>query len=352
MKGPRITILTSLIIFAVVLAAGGCFEKAADMREPLPEIVWPKPPEIPRIRFVNSVSRPEELRITEGVLKRFFRYLGGKTERSMVAPYGVETDSSGRLYIVDRFLLTVHVFDVPKNKYHTFPANRATLISPIDIAIDEERGFIYVTDSKGGIVKVFKDMGKEFVDELGREVLDRPTGIAINAKTSELLVVDTLSANIFRYELSSRRLKGIFGGNGTKEGKFHYPTNIYVAGDGTILVSDSLNFRIQVFSPEGRFLRSFGSAGDGPGYFSRPRGVAADSDGNIYVVDGLFDNVQVFDREGRLLMAFGGPGHGYGEFWLPTGIFIDKKDMIYVSDSYNKRVQVFQYLKEKVLLNR
>jgi DNA-binding beta-propeller fold protein YncE len=311
-------------MLAICLVAGGCFKRVAEEREP---------------------PKPEDLQIRAGMFRRFFDYLLGKTEGAIVAPYGVETDSSGRLYIVDTFLKNIHVFDTKANEYDIFSTKGAALESPIDIAIDEERGYIYVTDSKGGTVKLFKETGEEFVGEIGKGVLERPTGVAINERTSELLVVDTLSANIFRYALDDHHLKGIFGGNGSEDGKFHYPTNIYVTRDGIILVTDSLNFRIQLFSPEGKFLKSFGSAGDGPGYFSRPRGVAADSDDNIYVVDGLFDNVQIFDREGRLLMVFGGSGHGYGEFWLPNGIFIDRNDTIYVSDYYNKRVQVFQYLK-------
>lgn len=346
-KKLKVVLLKTIIVVLLVLAigVGGCLKENVDMKEPPPDIVWPKPPEIPRIRFVNTISGPENLHIKEGALKTFFRYLVGKPARSMAAPYGVETDSSGSLFIVDTFLKKVHVFDVKGKRYYTFPQKGAPLVSPIDIAIDNERGYLYVTDSQEGVVKYFKDKGKESAGEIGRELLERPTGIAINKKTSELLVVDTVSATVFRYALTDHHLKGKFGGNGSEHGKFHYPTNIHVAQDGTIFVSDSLNFRIQVFSSEGRFVRSFGKAGDSPGYFSRPRGVATDSDGNIYVVDGLFDNIQIFDKEGRLLMAFGGPGHGYGEFWLPTGICIDKNDMIYVSDLYNKRVQVFQYLK-------
>ena len=181
-------------------------------------------------------------------------------------------------------------------------------------------------------------------------ILGRPTGIAVNEKTSELLVVDTLNAAILRFDLADHKLKGKFGGSGKAEGELNFPTHIYVGRDGTIFASDSLNFRIQSFTPEGKFQRTFGSLGSGPGHFSRPKGVAVDSDGNVYVVDGLFDNVQIFDRESRLLMAFGRPGNGYGEFWLPTGIFIDPNDRIYVSDSYNKRVQIFQYLKRDVTL--
>jgi DNA-binding beta-propeller fold protein YncE len=347
MKTHAPAILIALVISVLFLLLGpeGCARDIEKTAEPLPEMVWPPAPDLPRIKFVNAVTQPDDLRIKRGAFLRFFDYLSGKTMKSMVMPYGVETDSGRRLYVVDTFLRTIHVFDVKGNAYYSFPENQTTLTSPIDLAIENETGSIYVTDSQDGVVKIFKDAGKRFAGEIGRGVLVRPTGIAVNAKTSELLVVDTLSANVVRYALSDHSLVGIFGGTGSKEGQLHYPTNIQTTSNGRILVSDSLNFRIQVFSEQGIFLRRFGSAGIHPGSFSRPKGVAADSDGNIYVVDGLFDNIQVFDKENRLLMVFGDHGIGYGEFWLPSGIFIDANDTIYVADSYNRRIQVFQYLK-------
>jgi DNA-binding beta-propeller fold protein YncE len=339
------SLIIALTLTAFFLVAGGCSKQAAEHKEPLPEIVWPQAPERPRIRFVNFVSTPEDLEIKTTTFSKFMEYFAGKIHRTMVAPYGVETDSAGKLYVVDTALKTVHVFDVAGSEYYEFTTKKAFLMSPIDIAIDDKRGYIYVSDSEQKCVKIFKDMGKVFVGEIGREIFERPTGLAVNEKTSELLVVDTLSASILRYDLDDNRFKGILGGDGPEAGKFHYPTNIFVTKDGTILVSDSLNFRVQVFSPTGKFLTMFGSEGDKAGYFTRPRGVAADSDGNIYVVDALFDNVQIFNSQGRLLMAFGDHGNGYGEFWLPTGIFIDQNDTIYISDSYNKRIQIFEYLK-------
>jgi DNA-binding beta-propeller fold protein YncE len=337
--------LIVLILSAILLLVQGCVKQTGELREPLPEIVWPQPPDNPRIRFVNVVSRPEDLQIKSTAFRRFVDYFTGKTDMAMVAPYGVATDSAGRLYVVDTALKTVHVFDVSAVDYYTFSTKDSSLVSPIDIAIDYKKGYIYVSDSGGKTVKIFKDRGRFFVGEIGKGVFDRPTGVAINEKTSELLVVDTLNASILRYDLNDHGFKGILGGDGSATGGFHFPTNIYVTKDGMILVSDSLNFRVQMFSPEGNFLRMFGSEGDQSGYFTRPRGVASDSDGNIYVVDALFDNIQIFNNQGELLMAFGSHGKGYGEFWLPTGIFIDRNDMIYVSDSYNKRIQIFEYLK-------
>jgi DNA-binding beta-propeller fold protein YncE len=343
--------LLPVILAAVfLLGAGACVKDTHVTEVSLPEIVWPKPPEIPRIRFVAAVSKPEDLQIRPGMFRRFLDYLTGKTEVPIVAPYGVATDSAGRLYVVDTFLRTVHVFDLKGGAYYLFPSDKAKFVSPIDIAIENASGSIYVSDSKEGVVKIFTDAGKHFAGEIGKGILARPTGVAVNDKTSELLVVDTLKACIFRFDPADGKLKGKFGGNGKAEGELNFPTNICVNSDGIIFASDSLNFRIQEFTSEGKFLRAFGSIGTGPGHFSRPKGVAVDSDGNIYVVDGLFDNVQIFDREFRLLMAFGRPGNGYGEFWLPTGIFIDPNDRIYVSDSYNKRVQIFQYLKGNVAI--
>ena len=337
-----------VIAAALTVTVGLCVSGCAGREQappPPPEIFWPSPPAVKRIEFVRTVSKPGDLNIRSGLLKRLVRYVVGKHAASLVSPYGLAIDSRGRLYVVDTFLKRIHVFDAAGNRYYAFPDDSAMLASPIGIAVDPG-GSVYVSDSKKAVVCIFEDYGKKFLTAIGGGLLQRPTGIAVNHKTGELLVVDTLQSRVFRFDLASRSLKGFFGTEGAAEGMFHYPTYICVTGTGAIIVSDALNFRVQVFSPEGRFRFSFGRMGNTPGTFSRPKGVACDSDGNIYVVDALFDNIQVFDKNGRLLMAFGDHGTAYGSFWLPTGLYIDNNDLIYVSDSSNRRGQIFRYLKE------
>jgi DNA-binding beta-propeller fold protein YncE len=333
------------IFLTVALLMPGCYREAVDKSLELPVIIWPKSPEIPRIYFIKSISGPEDINIKESGIKKFFDLLTGFERKSIIKPYGLETDGKGKFFVVDITNKLVHVFDTKHRAYYSFPGKETQLESPIDIAV-AKNGNVYITDSQRAVVKIFRDFGQKYEGEIGEGVFERPTGIAINEITNELLVVDTKRSQIIRYALDDLSMIGTVGRNGEEQGMFHFPTNIFVLRDGRIFVTDTLNFRIQIFNPDWEFLNSFGKAGNGPGYFSKPKGVAVDSDGNIYVVDALFDNVQIFSAEGNLLMDFGGPGYGYGEFWLPSGIFIDSKDRIYVSDTYNKRVQIFQYLKD------
>jgi len=59
-------------------------------------------------------------------------------------------------------------------------------------------------------------------------------------------------------------------------------------------VSEYGNDRIQVFDPQGKFLRKWGSEGNGDGEFSQPQGLAIDSDGDVYVSDQGNHRILVF----------------------------------------------------------
>jgi len=320
-------------------------EGASPPAEPL---VWPAPPEIPRILYLTSIHEPEDIQITPSLLERVWNYLIGKSIHQLVSPFSVAVDHSGTLYVVDSFLKKTMAMDRGNSRTQLFPSEESPMESPVGIAVDGQNNRIFVSDSSSGVVRIFSmgDSGKIAESgELGQGVFDRPTGIAINSTTSELLVVDTGSSVVRRFDLVSGRPLSEIGRKGRGLGEFNRPTAICVDSGGRIIVTDALNCRVQIFSAQGQFLSSFGSAGDGPGHFARPRGVATDSDNNIYVVDAIFDNVQIFDERGRLLLAFGAPGKDAGQFWLPAGICITTDDTILIADSFNKRVQVFRYLK-------
>jgi len=69
-----------------------------------------------------------------------------------------------------------------------------------------------------------------------------------------------------------------------------------------VYVADSDNHHIQVFTPEGQYLRMFGSEGAGPGELCGPGGVAINDDG-VYVTEYHNHRVSVFNTEGKFLKS-------------------------------------------------
>lgn len=345
-KGQRLTyplILTPLVLLLLT----GCAAAPAIIEGSPGNIVWPKPPEVARIRFIKAVAKTEDLIETKevGWLKKVWTFIAGESsDKILVAPYGVTADTEGNVYVADRDAREVFYFNLKTRKYDSFFFETEDLEDyPIGIGTAKD---IYVTYPNSGRIIIFNKKGK-VVREIGKEAdLKRPTGIAVNATKSLLYVADTLGHEIKVFDLSGKPLF-TFGKRGKEDGEFNYPTHIFVAKNGAVYVTDELNFRIQVFTYDGKFLFKFGKVGTVPGTFESPKGIAVDSEENIYVADAMSDSIQVFNRDGKLLLVFGGSGPEEGQFAGPGGMYIDKEDRIYITDLYNKRMQIFQYLKGK-----
>ncbi len=88
--------------------------------------------------------------------------------------------------------------------------------------------------------------------------------------------------------------------------------------------------------------RAFGEPGSGPGQFNEPRGLAADSRGNLYVADTKNSRIQVFDPNGQFLRAIGAPGSGDGQLKEPCGVAVDADGTVVVADTWNHRIARFR----------
>jgi sugar lactone lactonase YvrE len=87
---------------------------------------------------------------------------------------------------------------------------------------------------------------------------------------------------------------------GTDERTFDRPTDVAIAADGSIYVSDGYgNRRIVRFDPDGNYLGSWGRAGSAPGEFDTPHSVAIAPDGLVWVSDRENHRIQRFEPDGR-----------------------------------------------------
>ncbi|MBI1821036.1 MAG: hypothetical protein HY036_10645 [Nitrospirae bacterium] len=339
-------VLLSSLTFLIVLGLVGCAtEKSVQKGEEI-NLTWPLPPDPPRIKYVKTIQDAREVLPKKGFFKKAVAFIFGEEETPrLIHPYGVFASPSGKIYVSDSDLQVVHLFDFSGKVYRqVFKIPGGILRSPIGLTLDNQ-GNLYVADSELGRIFKFNPEGK-FLKTLGG-TMKRPTGIGLDPKRSVLYAVDTAEHHILALNLSGEKLFEI-GKRGIGEGEFNFPTHIAVHPvSGDIFVSDSMNFRIQQFSPEGKFIRQIGSVGSQIGNFSKLKGIAVDSNGILFAVDGLYDTVQMFNSKGEFLMNFGKAGNREGEFWLPAGIAVQEGvegEKIYVADSYNKRVQVFQLL--------
>jgi DNA-binding beta-propeller fold protein YncE len=315
-----------------------------------PELMWPLPPETPRIKFVRSISSVADVRHASFAERIKTAVIGEEGSASLGKPYAVHADRKGRMYVADSAWQKVLVFDEPNRDFFILGVDGpGQLTNPRGVTTDAE-GRIYVSDGTQNRVVVYDAKG-EFVLAMGlRGQLDKPVGIAVNDALKRIYVVSTGSGSTQTHKVTVFDPTGAvlfeFGGRGVEDGKFNFPTNLAVDGPGKVYVMDSLNFRVQIFDADGKFLSKFGGVGTGFGQFSKPKGIGVDSEGHIYVSDAAFNNIQIFDQDGRLLLFFGGFGNRRGQFWLPAGLSVDAADRIYVADQYNKRINVYQYLPE------
>jgi len=134
-------------------------------------------------------------------------------------------------------------------------------------------------------------------------------------------------------------LVGVIGKAGTGPGEFNRPEGICVDGQDRLYVADSCNHRIQVFGPDGTFLREFGKAGRQPGELSYPYDVAVDQAGNIFVCEFGNSRIQVFDANCQPREIIGGAGGEPGRFNNPWAIALDAHGNLYVADALNHRLQ-------------
>ncbi len=123
---------------------------------------------------------------------------------------------------------------------------------------------------------------------------------------------------------------GTKGVSGSGPAHFDQPTDVVVAPNGDLFVSDShrdgKNNRVVHFTKDGTFVKEWGTKGAGPGQFSEPHTMAMDSRGRLFVGDRENNRIQIFDQGGKFLEE-------WRQFGRPSGIVITADDTIYVADS-------------------
>ena len=321
---------------------------AAAKAVPLVELAWPEPPEAPRIKVSDILASDLDLGRKITGKETFRKFLTGQRPEisHIYQPRDlVVSDDGQRVYASDFGLQVVFVFNLDIKKITTMPAER-----PFGLALDEQEN-LYVAEQDKKQILVLDRQGTK-LRVITHPSIIRPADITIDRVRKRLYVADAAMKSseehvVKIFDLEGKYLGKIGNGKGNCKGCLFFPTYVAVDKEGNVYVTSTLNARVDVFDPAGKYLKTIGSRGATFGMFDKPKGVALDSFGNIHVVDSGWSNVQIFNQKGEVLLYYGGRGDYPGLMKNPTGITIDKDNKIYVADFLNYRVTVYQLVNTK-----
>jgi sugar lactone lactonase YvrE len=161
-----------------------------------------------------------------------------------------------------------------------------------------------------------------YVDDAGNVWVTDARGDADNTRGHQVIKFAPNGRELLRLGASGR------AGDGPTH--FNGPTDVVVAGNGDVFVSDGhepvSNNRIVKFSADGRYIKEWGGTGSAPGQFLVPHALALDSQGRLFVADRDNNRIQIFDQDGQFLEE-------WMQFGRPSGIHIATDDTLYVSDN-------------------
>jgi len=178
-------------------------------------------------------------------------------------------------------------------------------------------------------------------------ILFIPVGLAFDHHRGLLLVVDSYNHRVQVFSCDDGSFVSKFGEKGEQPGQFMYPDGLAIDHDhDRILIADTNNDRVQSWSlSDQSFLSCIGS---GDVERSSLRGIAIDKHHHRIVIVDTKNHRLVFlsSIDLSLLFSVGGKqGSQPGAFNSPVGVAIDHdRHRIIVCDTHNHRVQVLSLI--------
>ena len=274
----------------------------------------------------------------------------GENPGQFMWPMACALDSQTNVYVTDEYLHRITVFNKDGDylsHWGTHGSGDGELDHPAGIAIRDD--VVYVVDSRNHRVQKLTLDGR-YISQFGGHgsddgQLDTPWGICLD-KDGNIFVADWRNDRIQSFTNDGQWLAS-FGRPGT-------------GGDASIMKAHG-GIRV-VPQPVG--------------FFNRPSGVAVDKDGDIYVADWLNNRVQVLTPEGRFITEFTGDAslskwgktkiesnpdmirqrNGVRDFtpekvlWGPVAVKVDDTGRVIIADTVRHRFQVYQKNTEPVLV--
>jgi len=224
---------------------------------------------------------------------------------------GAASDSRGRYYIYHRGSGAPQLICFDRGGEPLASWGEDVYVRPHMAKCDEDDN-IWLIDDGGHILYLYSPEG-EILKTLGTRGVagedgmhfDKPTDIAFGPE-GEFYVSDGYGNRRVAKFSGDLEFLGQWGSEGAGEGEFILPHGLSTDPDGLVYVADRDNWRVEVFTPDGEFIKQWTHIG-------RPFTIVYAHDGFFYVCDGDVGRVTKLDRQGEIVGFFGEPGEGPGQ---------------------------------------
>jgi hypothetical protein len=365
---------------ATVAEQGGAKGQAGDIPTFQYDAAWPKP--LPHdwntgnigaivVDAKDHVWVAQRPATTTSISENYA--LTGEGECCSPAPPILEFDQAGNLV---QSWGPIHDKDgnlIGKQVWGPFP-DVAWPLSEHGIFVDEKYVYVGSFSAPSQLLKFTRD-GK-FLRRFGKEEAKSsndpqnfagPTQMFVDPKTNELYVADGYrNRRVIVFDAETGAYKRHWGAYGRKppdgpqggnpiEGKYDPSVRsenfatvhcAIMSRDGLIYVCDRVNDRIQVFKPDGTFVKE-GLVGQAARGFGSVHALGLSPDQRfLYVADAANKKIWIVRRDDlKVLGSFSSGGRMGGQVMIAHTLAVDSKGNVYVGESIdNNRVQRFKFV--------
>jgi len=274
----------------------------------------------------------------------------GATE-TYTGPMGIFFDANrNECYVADTGNHQVVVCDdkgmpIFEFYHHVSKGEERILGEPKSLVVDND-GHIFLTDNLASYVDV--------LDFRGRNVarIDVPDDDCGEHHRFDFLAIDAQQTVYATFSCKYRRVAVISRAHEIQrvvdlkydDDEPVCMTGIAVDDKRNIFVTDPCAMEmVQMFDPNGKFIRGFGVHQRGKQNFSFPSGLAICDNGEMFIVDTIRQVVSRFTANGDFVGYVGGKGKGAGAFSYPSGIATDGSQRLFVVEKGGHRYQCFRF---------
>ncbi len=249
----------------------------------------------------------------------------------MVMPTDVALGPGGEIYVSDGVNHRIIKFN-SQGKFLSSIGKKGSakgyLKSPLGIDVGKN-GHIYVADTGNKRVQVFSAEGKfvKLIPAPGKikKTESDITDVAVDKSSQRVFLCDNDNHQIHVFDEAKNSYAKSWGELGKDILKFQYPFFISFTPDGNLMVTETINTRVQVINPKGKFISFIGKMGVEAGELYRPKSSAM-LDNKVFITDSYLGRIQAFSITGKYLGLLTDSSGKPMVFDTPTGITSDPKN--------------------------